>query len=390
MIRVILGVLLVIFISFGYGIEVNKKLRLNIKGFKGVIGFIVFMALIQIGYYPIQFFNLSFNYVVLVSLSVILFGLFLALKNIKNLINDIFNINAVIVLISVMIFYLINYNLFLDIEFSDASTYLNYIAQNINISNLNMFNPITGVAGSEWDIFYLYQGYYHFGSFFCWLINITAFVFNRGSYVANITVITWGLGLIYSFFSTMFIINIVNYFGGNKKRFINIILAYLLLYANFYYWKIAFAFYGNTYRVIIGSILIFYIYRWFKEENDNLKKMFPIIIFAGLSFTSSFLFISFVIMFVLAVYLYMIKKDKTTYDMFTFVFPIALYGIIMFGKVYHTVLFAGILFLLIIYGVRLLKPVRRIFEEIDEFFFNHIKIIVFIIVPVLLAATQFI
>ncbi len=388
MIRLLLSVLLIIFISSGIGIQTNKFLNIKDNGFQTVIGFIVFMALLQGLYYPAQIFNLPFKYIVAVSGLLIICGLYLSFINIKEVIKEFINVRFLIVLFSVACFSLVSGNTYLDIELSDSATYLNYIAQNINIDRLNMFNPINGLYGNEWDIYYLYQGYYHFGSFLCWLINANRYIFNTGSFIANITICNWALGLIYSFISSMFIVNILNYFKLKSRLFNYSVGLYLLFYANFYYWKVAFSFYGNTYRVILASLLIFYIYLWLKENNPLIKYLFPIIILAGLSFTSSFLFISFVIMFVLAVYLFMIEKEKTIYDMFTFVSPIVFFGVIMFGKVYNNILIAGIIFIVIIYGGRLLKPIRREMYHLDDFFYKHIKLIVFIIIPLLLAVAS--
>ncbi len=384
MVRIILGVILFIIMCTGVGIEASKFLNIKKPGFYTVIGFVVFFCLLQILYYPAQIFNLPFAYIRIVSLLLLGSGLIVTFTNYKDVIKEIFRKEMIIVLISVLIFSFIYSKMFLDIEFSDAATYLNYISQNINIKKLNMFNPVTGLKGHEWDIYYLYQGYYHFGSFVCWLINSPFYMFHVGGFVANITICTWTLGLIYSVISTMFIINLIEYFNFKNNLFKVAIYVYSLFFANFFYWKVAFSFYGNTYRALFGAILIFWIYVWLKEENEQIKYFFPVIITAGLSFTSSYLFISFVIMFSLAVYLFIIERQKVIYDMFTFVAPIAVYGTIMFGKVYLFILIPALLFLAVIYIGRLFKPVRRTMLYLDDFFYKHIKLIVFIILPIVL------
>ena len=384
MIRIIFVVLFLIILFTGIGIETTKYLNIEDNKFSTVVGFIVFFCLIQILYYPAQIFNLSFIYIIIVSLLLFFVGIYLVFENYNQIIKTLFNKKTIFVLISVSIFSYISANTFIDIEFSDAATYINYIAQNININKLNMFNPVSGLNGHEWDIYYLYQGWYHFGSFLCWLVNAFNLVFNMGSYVVNITVITWGMGLIYSFISSFFIIDLLEYFLIKDKWFKLSAGLYLLFYANFYYWKIAFSFYGNSFRALIGAILIFWIYRWFKDENDLIKYLFPIIITTGISFTSSFLFIAFVIMFSLAVFLFIIARPKVIFDMFTFVFPMAIYGIIMFGKVYPIILIIGLLFLSIIYIGRLFKPIRRTMYYLDDFFYKYIRSLVFIVLPIIL------
>lgn len=389
MLRIILFVLVFMLINTAIGIETSKYVDIKENKFSTVIGFVVFLCALQILYYPAQIFNLSFNYIIVASVLLLLIGMYFLISNFKEVKEELLNKKTLIVLISVIIFSFVSSNTFIDIEFSDAATYLNYIAQNININKLNMFNPVTGLKGHEWDIYYLYQGWYHFGAFLCWLINANVYVLNMGSYVANITVSIWALGLIYSFISSFFIVDLLEYFNFKDKISKYVIGIYLLFYANFYYWKIAFSFYGNTFRALLGAILIFLIYRWFKEEKEEIKLLFPIVITAGLSFTSSFLFIAFVIMFSLAIYLFMIKKEKTIYDMFTFVFPMAFYGIIMFGKVYPVILIGGIIFLLLIYVGRLFKPIRRSMYYLDDFFFKHINKIAFVLFPIFLGVVSF-
>lgn len=384
MLRIVLFVLVFMIICTAIGIETTKFINVKENKFSTVTGFVVFFCALQILYYPAQIFNLSFVYIIVVSILLLLIGLYFVVDNFSEVKKELFKKQTLIVILSVIIFSLVSSQTFIDIEFSDAATYLNYIVQNINATKLNMFNPVTGLKGHEWDIYYLYQGWYHFGSFLCWLINANVYILNIGSYVANITVSIWGLGLIYSFISSFFIVNLLEYFEFKDKWFKYVLGFYLLFYANFYYWKIAFSFYGNTFRALLGAVLIFWIYRWFKEKNEEIKYLFPIIITAGLSFTSSYLFVSFVIMFSLAVYLFMIEKEKIIFDMFTFVLPIAAYGVIMFGKVYPVILVGGLLFLGVIYIGRLFKPIRRSMYFLDDFFIKHIKVITFIIFPIFL------
>lgn len=64
--------------------------------------------------------------------------------------------------------------------------YLNYIAQNIDNQHLNLFNLYSGKVGAEWDALYLFQGYYHFGTFLCHIINVPSVLLGIGGKIDNI------------------------------------------------------------------------------------------------------------------------------------------------------------------------------------------------------------
>ena len=209
-------VLVIITLSFiGYGIYINKKFCLNKLDYCLSLGFTVFFTILQILYYPIQYLNLSFNLIIISSLIVIVIGILFAFKNLKDLKYVIFNKNNIMLIFALVVFVLVFYQTNIDIAFSDSQMYINYISQNVGINELNMFNLYTGEPGSEWEVIYLYQGYYHFGSFISWIVNIPSSIFDYGS-VASITVVTWGLGLLYSLISNSFYLSFLNNLSINK------------------------------------------------------------------------------------------------------------------------------------------------------------------------------
>ena len=131
--------------------------------------------------------------------------------------------------------------------------------QNIGIDRLNLFNLYTGVKGQEWDGLYLYQGYYHFVSAYISILNLPA-RFGIGSGVETLKGTVWGMGLLYSLVSGALIINIVDILPIKSRWMKRIFAVFALFYLNLYYWRVVFAFYGNTYRSLLITFLMFMIY----------------------------------------------------------------------------------------------------------------------------------
>lgn len=331
MINLLIVFSLTLFIATGYGCLLNKFLEFKNNDFVMPVGFAVLICFLQLLYYPAQLFNLSSDYIHVVSIIVYIIGLYLSIRNIREIIKEYLNIRTIIIFVSFAMFLFIFYNCYIDIDNSDSNMYLNYMAQNINIDHINTFNLWTGELSGEWDTIYSFQGYYHFGSFLSWLVNLDYYQFDGIRSVENITVFTWTLGMIYSFVSSMLIYNFVNYFE-TKKFYKYIILIFGFFYLNFFYWRVAFSYYGNTFRTIYTCALIFYLLRYFKEEQPLFKYICIIIGFAGIAFSSSFLFIGFAVMYALMVYMFKKKETGSISEMADFVIPIIIYALALFSK----------------------------------------------------------
>ena len=380
---IILGIITLSFI--GYGIFVNQKLNLNHLSFSLPIGFTIFFTILQLLFYPIQYFNLSFDLIIVSSLIVIIIGLLLSIKYRKTLVEFIINKNNVLLILTILVFVVVYYQTNIDIAFSDSQMYINYVSQNVGIKELNMFNLYTGETGSEWEIIYLYQGYYHFGSFISWIVNIPSVLLGIDSYVSNITVVTWGLGLLYSLISNSFFIGFLSKLDIKNIWFKRILMVFTLFYSNYYYWRIALSFYGNTFRTLLITMLMYFIYIWVKENKKEYKYIIIAILFTGISCSSSFLFISFGVMSALAIYLFINRKEDAFITMSYLVIPILVYGIIIFSKD-EVHIGISLLILSIIYyvGIRF-NEFKKIIYVIESFIFKHAKLIFYIIVPTILA-----
>ena len=382
MLKIFLVAFIIVILSSGVGSFIYKAFGIKENDFYAPVGLAAIFCALQLLYYPIQFFNSNFIYIILISSIILLLCIFITIKNIKLVFKNLFNAKSLVVLVSLTLFCVVFYQCFIDIEFSDSPMYLNYIAQNINNEHLNLFNLYSGLVGGEWDGLYLYQGYYHFASFLCWLINVPYYLFGAAGYVENIAISTWGLGMIYSMISSMVIIDIVKYFKIKNRLLAFSILVFTLFFSNFYYWRVVFAFYGNTYRTMWITLLMFFIYRWLKSNNDKLKYVLMIIVGSGLACSSSFLFISFSVLFCLSVYLFYIKKENCFKDLALIVLPIVVYASIMIYKSNHIVgLILALLFILY-YSLNNLSFITNIIHEIEKFLFRYGKIIFFVMIPI--------
>lgn len=386
MIKIFLAISLLIVVFFGYGKTMMKLLKLEKEIFAVPIGFVTFFSVLQLFYYPVQFFNLSFNLIIVITTVLLILGIILAFLHLKEV-----KVSKywLFVVLSIFVYLGVFYFCFIDIEFSDSPMYLNYIAQNINNSTLNKFDLYSGLVGQEWDGLYLYQGYYHFASYLCWMINIPYYLLGSSGYVENIAISTWGLGLLYNVLSSMIIINIIAYLKFDNKYLKFVVLLFTLLFSNFYYWRVVLAFYGNTYRTILITMLMFYSYRFVNNENEKFKYLMMLIVGAGIACSSSFLFISFSVLICLCAYLFSNKRPNAFKDIAIIVLPIAIYASVMFYKSNKLIGMILVIIFLIYYLFKNTYIVNNICQIIEKFLFKYAKIIFFVFLPLLLIAYSF-
>ena len=81
MLRIVLFVLVFMIICTAIGIETTKFINVKENKFSTVTGFVVFFCALQILYYPAQIFNLSFVYIIVVSILLLLIGLYFVVDN---------------------------------------------------------------------------------------------------------------------------------------------------------------------------------------------------------------------------------------------------------------------------------------------------------------------
>ena len=372
MFGMILVFALMYLVSFGFGEALMQKLSMDEFVFNASFGFVLLIALLQIGYFPVQFFNLNFIFIVIWSLIVLSVGVGFTIVYRRALIRHFQNRRFLYIAGASIVFLVVFYFMTIDIGFSDSPMYLNYIAQNINNEHINLFNLYSGLEGSEWDTLYLYQGYYHFASFIVWLINIPHYIFGSTMTMDTLPIVIWGMGWLYQVVSTGFILDMIDDFNISNTFYRRILTLFTIGFTNFYYWKVAFAFYGNTFRSLLIWVLLFLLYRYVKSNYEkNYIPLVWIVLFAGCASSSSFFFISFEVMFGFLCYLIYVKKTEWIKSMANLVLPIVVYACVY---LYKNNAFIGIsigILALIYYSKRNQKWLKPSLNWIERLITNH-------------------
>lgn len=363
---------LIYLISFGYGEALMQKLCSDDFTFNASFGFVLLLALLQIGYFPVQFFNLNFIFLVIWSIILLAIGIGLTIYFRKALIRHFQNRKFLYIAGASILFLVIFYFVTIDIGFSDSPMYLNYVAQNINNDQINLFNLYSGLEGSEWDTLYLYQGYYHFISFIVWLINIPHYVFGSTMTMDTLPIIIWGMGWLYQVVSTGFIVDMIDDFNISNTLYRRCLTLFTIGFTNFYYWKVAFAFYGNTFRSLFIWVLLFLLYRFVKSSFDRkYVYLIWIILFAGCASSSSFFFISFEVLFGFMCYLLYARKADWIETMATLVIPIVIFACVYLYK-NNAVIGLTMAILAFIYYLNSSKQwLTPLIQWIDQFILKH-------------------
>ena len=363
------------------GIHTLHRLNAPVRGISVPAGLAFFFAFLQAGYYPIQYFHLSFDLIVAWTVAVLLYALYCLAKEWKTVKCELLQWKTLWVLFGTAAFLVVFYLCFIDLEYSDSPMYLNYIAQNIGIDQLNLFNLYTGRVGQEWDGLYLYQGYYHFVSAFVAMLNLPS-RFGLGQGVETLKATVWGMGLLYSLVSGFLFVTIIDSLKFKSKPVRIIVTLFTLLYLNLYYWRVVFAFYGNTFRSLFITFLLFLI--WKKEKGElstsSSRLLLASVSMAGLACSSSYLFISFAVLSVYAAYLFLNHREGSLYDMSIIVFPLALYASVMISRGSIAGYVIGLFFL--VYYITARKPqVQSLLRTIEKFLFRHAVTIFWIGIP---------
>lgn len=390
MLKVFFVVALTIFISTGYGLFINKLLNLKEKSYTTPIGFASLLFTLQIFYYPIQLFNLNSFFIHIISTIVYIILTLYSLYNIRNIFKQFFNIRTILVLVTFGFFLLVFYNMSISIPRADGQMYLNYISQNVDAKQLNLFNLWTGLEGSEFVTIYLFQGYFHFAAFLIKFVNVFSSVFGIGSKIDYIVISIWGLGSIYSIISTLFIINVIDYFKYKSRLIPIILLFFTLFFTNFYYWKVAFSFYGNTFRSLFMAMMIFYLFKLIREDEKNNLYLASIIFGASIAASSSSLFIGFSILIGIAYHFYKENNLFAFQDASYIGFPMVLYVLSIVYKDYSKYFIFLLIFTILYYMFHKNKTVEEYLIVMNKFISKHVNLIFLIIIPLIAIIYSFI
>lgn len=377
---ILLSIIFFLFCFTGSGIHLFKKLQLNYNGYHAPYGMAFLLCILQLLYYPMQLLHTSFWLLFAITTLVLLYFVYCTIVEWKDVIKELKQWKSLWVVVGIAVFVSIFYFCYIDQEFSDSPMYLNYIAQNIGIDHLNLFNLYSGKVGAEWDALYLYQGYYHFVSCYVVYLNLPDTLLHLGK-VETLKAIIWGMGMLYSMLGAMQIVNITNQFSYKRNWYRYVLCGFGLLYLGVYYWRIVFAFYGNTYRSFFITLLMITIYLYEKGElRGHSRQVLPMIGFAGMACSSSYLFASFAVLLIYAGYLFIEKREGSLYDMSIYIMPIAIYACIMISRS-SVVGYLLSAFFIFYYLFARSTFIKKILQVVETFLIRYAKLIFYALIP---------
>jgi len=378
----LLAIIALVFISSGVGIGLCKLFKLELGRFTAPVGFSMVLFASQLFYYPVQLYNLPSRWIHLITALLLCVATVYALTQVKSIVKQFLSTNSLLLGAYLVVFIIAFYNASLSMPRADTQMYLNYIAQNEITDNLNLFNLWTGLEGSEFVSIYLFQGYFHFIAAIVYFIKQINFVFTGLFYPETIVVSAWGFGGLYAVLSGMFILNVLEKFK-TKSTYINLSMAiFALFYVNFYYWKVAFAFYGNTWRSLFMAMMMFFLYEFIKTKKLNYIYVASVIFGASIAASSSSLFIGFAILLGFAFYL-IIDKNNRAIELTSYVgIPMVVYVLFLVYHDHPSVFVPLLLVSLIYYSHIWILPVRRTITQINVFMSQHGFLIFIVILPI--------
>ena len=383
MFKIFIIVALVIWLSTTAGSLLRDRFNLLNMKYTAPLGFAAILFVLQLFYYPIQLFNLPSFYIHLITLIVFILlsivSLFFLVKNITQYLK----LDSIWLVLSVSLFFIVFYNSAIDITYADGQMYLNYISQNISIDQLNNFNLWTGLVGEEFVTVYLFQGYYHFAGSFILMVNSFHNIFRIGAYIDNIVVLTWGLGTLYAIISGLLILDMANYIKTKSPVIKHTLIFFSLFFTNFYYWKTAFAYYGNTWRSLFMAMMIYYFYRMIKESNVNYKYLIAVVFGASLSASSSSLFIGFSILLGFAYYFYKSNNQTAFEDTSIIGIPMVLYVLAVTYKDHPSIFPILLVITLVYYGSLSFKLASKYLLVFNTWISKHADMIFIGIIPII-------
>lgn len=359
--------LVIFIISSGIGKLITKKDKGLLKEIAAPIGFIVFFAVLQLGYYPMQYLqvNSSVIHIYAAIITIMLFIWTITKVEIKDFS---FLKRYEFYILIVLIFAVIK--VLPANEAGDDSFYMPLIMENARAENINSVNPRTGW---DWNVdeIYKYQGYYLFHSS---LYDLQSSIFNS---VDDIFV-TFRTTMTFLSIIMMTIIIVAIKKECKIKGFISVILTVfsILLIGTL---ELSHVYWGSFNLFVIGiPVYLLAFYKYLATHNNRNHKYLLAIIGLGLnSLASASLFLQVFIIF--SFFMYSVReKSFNILDYMVIMLPNFLYAILFINKF---VLFIPvvIIYFIIIFS----KKIQNLINSfINTYIYRYLFIIPFIFLAI--------
>lgn len=323
---------------------------LNIKKvpFNFFIGFVFHIALLYITTSLFTAMNCSFKILLILNVIIFTFLIVFTLKNIKTIKLNFSYIQIIALLIMSGISLYFSYNTTLgDIHGFDSVYYLNLVVGPIGQNGVQNYNSIGGYGlASDASQQYFFQSYYYFCSVIVFIISKIFNILHISDFYSTIYI--WLFQIIFTLSLMSVFINACSRYSKNDKLSTIVMLLFAVFGYSKLYWNSVFGFYGNSFKLIVISYISMTAIDYLNTREQSYKYLLAILILAGCSFTSTFIFIA--IFFAIA-FTFAIDDDEQIFKYYAVVFslPICNLFCIVTKKPVYICLFVGILFALMMW-----------------------------------------
>lgn len=340
-------VLYICSIGFSFFIKKDSKIYLV----KNIIGFLLLLLILQIGYYPMQYFKVSSTITNTWTLVIILISFILGILNISKKDFSFFK-SYEFWTITVLIFIVLK--IVPGIDAGDDSFYMSLFMDNSNIKSINSINPRTGIIGKI-DSVYLYQGFYLLMSFIYRVQNV---LFSNSinnifiSYRSTISLLSCiYLAQIYIYLRNTYLVK------GKKLIFYLVELLSLLLIGSL---ELTHIYWGSFFIFPICMSLFIIIFNLYIKD-EKYKYMLFIINAACISLASSSLFLIPIITFGYFVY-DLLNKNAKCLNYYIILIPSFIYISFLFNKLFLILIILCLLLLIIKFNKNIDKIINGKFK----------------------------
>lgn len=312
-------IVLLLWLSISVGIAIEEKLGLCLNWYKSPLGFFLILGGYQIITFPLMTLrgNLSILYAVtIVYLTMLLvFSIFRGLKVVQY-INEIFKTKEFFFCLCVSVILILIYSRFNVLStLSDFNFYIPLVGTNNHGGWINNYDPWNGIQNSlSW--MYNFQSYYL-------LLSSISYLFN----IEELLLVLWVPTTIFFILFPLIVFDIIKMMGLDKikiNKYIVFLIISFLSQLNLFF--IEFAYYGNNFRTYVFLYLLMLIEMFFKTGNRKLNYLVIVLGFAHISFQSTALFISIMLLIVILIYDEWKTKSYNIKFSFLFTIPIFCYG----------------------------------------------------------------
>ena len=314
----IIYALLIYIMGLGVGKFFIKK-ESKLYPLRSVIGFVIFMGVLEVLYLPLEYFNLSSSYsniiTLLLSISSLVLGFIHIKKDDFSFLKDYHFYMLLVLLFGIM-------KIIPSVDATDDAIYFPLIMDNA-YNNINTIAPDTGILGNL-DAYHSYQGFYIFISF---IYKIQHLIFN--SFTDIFIVFRSTFTLLFALYFSSILSYLKSIFKKGINSYIYILLEVLSVLLigvqhlnHLYFGSFAlFSIFIPLYMIVINNSL----------KESNLKAI--LLMEVGLiSLASSSLFLILMILSVLFSYEVLVNKkvDITSYLLESI--PCGIYAILLINK----------------------------------------------------------